>query len=61
MWEVREAQAHFGFDVPSAAHPDLRAKQRERVFDKGESPSDEGLVESEQHIGTMDVHRAARV
>lgn len=61
VWEVREAQAHFGFDVPGAAHPDLRAKQRERVFEKGESPSDEGLLESQQHIGALDVFDPARV
>ncbi len=49
----REAQAKFGFDLPAEAHPELRAKQRARVFDEGIRPSDEGLVESEQHIGAM--------
>ncbi|GAB4002743.1 hypothetical protein GCM10028772_04450 [Nocardioides ultimimeridianus] len=55
VWEVREAQAHFGFDVPAEAHRDLRDRQHERVFAKGEKPSDEGLVESQAHIGSMDV------
>lgn len=53
VWDVREAQAAFGFDLPAEAHPEMRAKQRERVFEKGESPSDEGLVESQQHIGAL--------
>lgn len=61
VWGVREAQEHFGFDVPSAAHHDVRAKQRARVFEQGEKPSDEGLQESQQHIGSMDVHNAAAV
>lgn len=61
VWEVREAQAHFGFDIPSEAHQDVREKQRERVFVKGEQPSDEGLVESQAHIGAMDVHAPAKV
>jgi hypothetical protein len=51
VWGVREAQAHFGFDIPSEAHPDVRAKQHERVFDKGEK----------QHIGTLDVRKRSRV
>lgn len=57
VWSVREAQEHFGFDIPSEAHQDVRAKQRDRVFVKGEKPSDEGLVESQQHIGEMDHRR----
>lgn len=50
----REAQAKYGYDVPDQAHRDMRAQQRERVFEKGEKPSDDGLVESQQHIGTLD-------
>lgn len=61
VWEVREAQKHFGFDIPSEAHQDVRAKQRDRVFVKGEKPSDEGLVESQAHIGALDVHNPAKV
>ncbi|HZP15301.1 MAG TPA: DUF2236 domain-containing protein, partial [Nocardioides sp.] len=59
VWEVREAQKHFGFDAPFNAHKDVRAKQRDRVFTKGLKPSDDGLIESQQHIGSMDVHNAA--
>jgi len=61
VWGVREAQAHFGFDLPSEAHPDVRAKQRRRVFEEGEQPSDDGLVESQQYIGSMDVHTPAKL
>lgn len=61
VWGVREAQAHFGFDIPSEAHQDVRAKQRERVFEKGEKPSGAGLEESQQHIGSMDVRNPAHV
>jgi uncharacterized protein (DUF2236 family) len=50
----REAQEKYGYAVPNEAHPDLRARQRERVFDEGAAPSDEGLIESQQHIGGMD-------
>lgn len=53
VWGVREAQEHFGFAVPAEAHHELRARQRERVLEQGVAPSDEGLVESEQHIGSM--------
>lgn len=61
VWEVREAQAHFGFDIPAEAHEDVRAKQRQRVFVEGEKPSDDGLLESQQHIGALDVHNPAKV
>lgn len=54
----REAQAAYGYDVPDRAHPDLRARQRERVFEEHQAPSDEGLVESQQHIRPID-HRQA--
>lgn len=50
----REAQARYGFDQPNDAHPELRARQQDRVFGAGEKPSDEGLIESEEHIGPMD-------
>jgi hypothetical protein len=61
VWEVREAQQRFGFDIPAEAHKEFRAKQHERVFEKGEKPSEEGLVESQAHIGALDVHNAAKV
>jgi hypothetical protein len=57
----REAQAKYGFDIPSEAHSDLRERQRDRVFGAGERPSDEGLIESEEHIGPMDARDAMRV
>jgi uncharacterized protein (DUF2236 family) len=50
----REAQAKYGFDTPSKAHAGIRARQQDRVFGAGEKPSDEGLIESEEHIGPMD-------
>lgn len=58
VWSVREAQAAFGYHVPSEAHLDMRAKQKDRVLNKGLRPSDAGLEESEQHIGYMDAQRA---
>lgn len=50
----REAQKLYGYDLPVDAHPDLRAKQHERVFDQHQAPSDEGLVESQAHMGSLD-------
>ncbi|MFE3617909.1 oxygenase MpaB family protein [Streptomyces anulatus] len=49
----REAQARYGYDIPEQAHQDLRAKQHQRVFEAGAKPSDEGLIESQEHIGGM--------
>ncbi|MQY12410.1 hypothetical protein SRB5_25430 [Streptomyces sp. RB5] len=57
----REAQAAYGFDIPAEAHHDIRARQHARVFERNEKPSDEGLVESQQHIGSMDPYESARV
>ncbi|HET7734899.1 MAG TPA: oxygenase MpaB family protein [Nocardioidaceae bacterium] len=57
----REAQAAYGVDVPSEAHRDIRARQRQRVFVQGEKPSDAGLEESQAHIGSMDVLNPAKV
>lgn len=54
----REAQARYGFDAPADAHPDLRARQHRRVFVESAAPSDEGLEESQQHIGWMDAEAA---
>lgn len=48
----REAQAKYGYDIPAEAHKELRVKQEQRVFGQGLAPSDEGLIESEQFIGT---------
>ena len=49
----REAQKLYGYDIPSQAHLGFRARQEDRVFGKGEKPSDEGLVESENFFGSM--------
>ncbi|GAA1208955.1 oxygenase MpaB family protein [Prauserella alba] len=49
----REAQEAYGFDVPAEAHEDMRRKQRARVFDEHGTPSDEGLLESQDHIGGL--------
>ena len=46
-----EAQRRYGFDAPAQAHLAWRAKQHERVFGRGEAPSDDGLVESEPVLG----------
>ncbi|RZS31214.1 uncharacterized protein (DUF2236 family) [Herbihabitans rhizosphaerae] len=48
-----EARERYGYDEPRRAHLALRARQRERVFGHGESPSDEGLVESQQVLGSL--------
>jgi uncharacterized protein (DUF2236 family) len=49
----RQAQERYGYDAPAAAHLAWRAKQAERVFGRGEAPSDEGLVESEPVLGRL--------
>jgi hypothetical protein len=46
-----QARPRYGYDKPSEAHQELRARQAERVFGEGVSPSDEGLVESEPILG----------
>lgn len=48
-----EGRRRFGFEKPADAHHALRAKQRERVFGLGESPSDEGLIESQALLGSL--------
>jgi len=57
----REAQAKYGYDIPNEAHQDMRLRQRDRVFGQGIKPSDEGLLESEEHIGAMDPRDAVRI
>lgn len=49
----REAQAHYGYAIPSEAHRELREKQAIRVFGEGQSPSDQGIVESEPILGSV--------
>lgn len=48
-----EGRRRYGFERPADAHHALRAKQRERVFGLGESPSDEGLIESQALLGSL--------
>ena len=53
IWDPREAQAAAGVETPAMAHAGLRAKQRDKVFGKGEKSSDEGLLESQSHWGGL--------
>lgn len=48
-----EARSRYGYDRPAEAHREWRAKQHERVFGRGEAPSDAGLVESEPVLGRL--------
>ncbi|MDT4913909.1 MAG: hypothetical protein QOC66_3037 [Pseudonocardiales bacterium] len=48
-----QARERYGYAMPADAHLELRAKQRERVFDRGAAPSDQGLIESEPILGAM--------
>lgn len=48
-----EARERYGYERPAEAHREWRAKQRARVFERGEAPSDAGLVESEAVLGSM--------
>ncbi|WP_320670606.1 oxygenase MpaB family protein [Patulibacter defluvii] len=48
-----EARERYGYDRPAEAHLAWRAKQRERVLEQGQAPSDAGLVESEAILGSM--------
>jgi uncharacterized protein (DUF2236 family) len=48
-----EARRRYGFDRPAEAHRELRARQTKRVFGEGIAPSDEGLLESEPILGSM--------
>jgi len=46
-----EAQQRYGYDKPAEAHLELRERQRSRVLGEGQSPSDEGILESEPILG----------
>ncbi|KAA1421828.1 DUF2236 domain-containing protein [Nocardioides humilatus] len=48
-----EARERYGYARPSEAHLELRAKQRERVFGRGEAPSDIGIIESQEILGSI--------
>lgn len=49
----REAQERYGYAIPAEAHHDLRARQRNRVFDQGRSPSEDGIVASQPILGSL--------
>ncbi|MEY9847256.1 oxygenase MpaB family protein [Streptacidiphilus sp. MAP5-3] len=48
-----EARARHGYARPAEAHLELRARQAVRVFGDNESPSDQGLVESQEILGPL--------
>lgn len=48
-----EARERYGYAKPAEAHAKWRAKQHERVFGRGEAPSDAGLIESEPILGKL--------
>ncbi|WP_149359434.1 oxygenase MpaB family protein [Lolliginicoccus suaedae] len=48
-----QARARYGYPRPAEAHRELRARQWQRVLGEGKPPSDEGLVESEAHLGNL--------
>lgn len=48
-----EARSRYGYDRPSEAHLELRARQAQRVFGDKLEPTDEGLIESEPVLGLM--------
>lgn len=48
-----EARALYGYDKPTEAHLELRARQAAKVFDEGAAPSEEGIVESEPILGAI--------
>ncbi|XBB66604.1 oxygenase MpaB family protein [Nocardioides sp. WV_118_6] len=49
----QQARERYGYDKPAEAHLAWRAKQRDKVFGRGEAPSDDGLVESEPVLGRL--------
>ncbi|WP_232852017.1 oxygenase MpaB family protein [Nocardia acididurans] len=48
-----DARGRYGFDKPAEAHLSLRAKQHSRVFGEGAAPSDVGLLESQDILGSL--------
>ncbi|KRA39200.1 MULTISPECIES: oxygenase MpaB family protein [unclassified Nocardioides] len=48
-----EARARYGYDKPAEAHLAWRQKQHEKVFGRGEEPSNDGLIESEPVLGRL--------
>ena len=48
-----EARQRYGYDKLAEAHLALRAKQANKVFGEGGKPSDEGIIESQQILGSI--------
>lgn len=48
-----QARERYGYDRPAEAHLEWRAKQYDRVFDAGEEPSNDGLIESQPILGRL--------
>ncbi|QLY30522.1 oxygenase MpaB family protein [Nocardia huaxiensis] len=48
-----EARERYGYDKPAEAHLALRARQHARVFGEGAAPSDIGLIESQDILGSL--------
>ncbi|MET3960222.1 uncharacterized protein (DUF2236 family) [Marmoricola sp. OAE513] len=49
-----EARELYGYDKPAEAHLELRARQAAKVFSEGLAPSEEGIIESEPILGSID-------
>lgn len=47
------ARERLGLAKPADAHLELRARQYDRVFSQHETPSDEGLIESQAVLGRL--------
>lgn len=48
-----QARERHGYPRPAEAHLQWRARQHDRVFGRGEAPSDAGLVESQAVLGRL--------
>lgn len=48
-----EGRKRYGYVKPAEAHMELRTRQHERVFGRGQLPSDEGLIESQSYLGSL--------
>ena len=48
-----QARARYGYARPAEAHLEFRARQAARVFDAGEAPGDQGLIESQEILGPL--------
>jgi len=48
-----QARARYGLDRPAEAHREFRERQAARVFGEGEAPSDQGLLESQEILGSL--------